>query len=241
MLKINQLKVKIEDKEILHDVTLVVKEGQVAALMGQNGSGKSTLAQTIMGHPAYSVVGGSIIFNDKELNDLAPTERSLSGVFLSFQYPSEVTGVTISSYLRMIHNKAHNTNVPPALFRKALKEKMELLEINEDFASRYLNEGFSGGEKKRMEMLQMLVLEPKIAILDETDSGLDVDALRVVSKAINYLKEKTNMSVLLITHYTRIFKYIEPDIVFVMQNGSIIKEGDKSLAHLIEEKGYANV
>lgn len=239
MLKITNLHVKIEDKEILHGVNLEIAKGKVYALMGQNGSGKSTLAQTLMGHPAYTIISGDVAL--KELNVLAmdPTQRSQAGLFLSFQYPSEIPGVTISSFLRMIYNKRFKQNISPANFRKLIKEKMTILDMKEDFLGRYLNEGFSGGEKKRMEMLQMLALEPEIAILDETDSGLDVDALKVVAKAVNYLKEKTGMGVLVITHYTRILNHIEPDVVFIMKEGQIVKEGTKGLAHELESKGYA--
>ncbi len=238
MLKIANLKVSIPEKEILKGVNLTVGEGKTVVLMGQNGSGKSTLAQTIMGHPSYEITQGTITFNNTVLNDLEPDEKSKQGIFLSFQYPSEVPGVTISSYLRLIYNKSHNTKLSPAQFRKILSEKMAFLEMNDDFATRYLNEGFSGGEKKRMEMLQLLILEPKLAVLDEVDSGLDVDALKVVSKSVNFLKESTNMSVLIITHYTRILKHIEADEVHIMKEGRIIKSGDKNLAHELEEKGY---
>lgn len=239
MLKVKNLHVKIDEKEILKGVNLELTKGQVTVLMGQNGSGKSTLAQTLMGHPLYQITSGEVLFNNEDLLEMEPNERALKGLFLSFQYPSEVTGVTISSFLRMIYNKRHSTNLSPAAFRKLLKEKMDLLEMKDDFMSRYLNEGFSGGEKKRMEMLQMLVLEPELAILDETDSGLDIDALKVVSKAVNILKETKGMSVLIITHYTRILQHIEADRVLIMQDGAIVKTGDKSLAHELEEKGYA--
>ena len=241
MLEIKNLKVNIEDKEVLKGVNLEIEANKIHALMGQNGSGKSTLAQTLMGHPGYKVVGGDVKFNGKNLLELEPNERSLAGLFLSFQYPSEIAGVTISSFLRMIYNKSHSTNLTTVLFRKFLTDKLALLEIKEDFMNRYLNEGFSGGEKKRMEMLQMLVLEPKLAILDETDSGLDVDAVKIVAKCINALKAQTNMSVLLITHYPRILKFIEPDRVHIMQDGEISQTGDKSLAHEIEEKGYVKL
>lgn len=239
MLNIKDLKVNIGDKEILKGVSMDLEPGKIYALMGQNGSGKSTLAQTLMGHPAYIVTGGGATLENKSLFEMEPNERALAGLFLSFQYPSEIGGVNIASYLRMIYNKKHNQKLSPVAFRKFLKEKIDLLEMKEDLMTRYLNDGFSGGEKKRMEMLQMLVLEPKIAILDETDSGLDIDALKIVSKAVNYLKEKTNMTALVITHYTRILNHIEPDVVFIMKEGQIIKTGDKSLAHELEAKGYA--
>ncbi len=238
MLKIVNLKVSIPEKNILNGVNLNVEDGKTVVLMGQNGSGKSTLAQTIMGHPSYEIKEGTVEFNGVELNELEPDEKSKAGIFLSFQYPSEIPGVTISSYLRLIYNKSHGTKLSPAQFRKILTEKMAFIEMKEDFASRYLNEGFSGGEKKRMEMLQLLLIEPKLAILDEVDSGLDVDALKVISKVINHLKETTKLSVLIITHYTRILKHIDADEVHIMQEGQIIKSGDKSLAHELEEKGY---
>lgn len=239
MLKVKNLSVKIDSKEILKNLNLELEAGKVYALMGQNGSGKSTLAQTLMGHPQYVVSNGEITFLNQNLLEMDPTQRGLEGMFLSFQYPSEVPGVTIFSYLRMIYNKRHKQNLSPIAFRKLLKDKMQILEIKEDFMNRYLNDGFSGGEKKRMEMLQMLVLEPKLAILDETDSGLDVDALRIVSTAVSTLKEQTGMTVLIITHYTRILQHIQPDVVLVMQDGQIIKQGGKELAHELEQKGYA--
>ncbi|MFZ5424277.1 MAG: Fe-S cluster assembly ATPase SufC [Patescibacteria group bacterium] len=239
MLKITDLKVSIEEKLILKGVDLEVTKGKVHVLMGPNGSGKSTLAQSLMGHPMYEINKGTVLLNGEDLLAMEPDERALAGVFLSFQYPSEVTGVTISNFLRMIHNKMHGEKLPPARFRKILKEKMDLLNMDESFMTRYLNEGFSGGEKKRMEMLQMLIMEPKLAILDETDSGLDVDALKVVGKAVNHLKDKKDMTVLLITHYTRVLKHIEPDFVHIMQDGKIVKTGGSELAHELEEKGYA--
>ncbi len=239
MLEIKNLRVKINEKEILKGLDLKIGENQIHALMGPNGSGKSTLASTLMGHPGYEVVSGAAIFNNENILEMEANERAEKGLFLSFQYPSEVEGVNITSYLRMIYNKSHEQKLSPIKFREVLKEKMEILDIKEDFINRYLNDGFSGGEKKRMEMLQMLILEPKLAILDETDSGLDVDALKVVSKAVNYLVEKTQMSVVVITHYTRILNYIKPEFVHILKDGKIIKEGGESLAHEIEVSGYA--
>lgn len=238
MIKVSDLSVKIEDKDILKGVDLEVFPNKVHALMGQNGSGKSTLAQVIMGSPFYTVTQGVITFGGKNIIDVSPNERSLEGIFLSFQYPSEVPGVSIQNYLRMIYNKKNSTSLSPAAFRKILAEKMDVLEIKEDFMNRSLNEGFSGGEKKRMEMLQMLLLEPKVVILDEVDSGLDIDAIKIVSKAVNYLKEKSNSSILIITHYTRILNYIEPEFVHIMSDGKIVKEGGKDLAYKLEEHGY---
>lgn len=238
MLNIQDLKVNIEGKEILKGVNLQIEKNTAHVLMGQNGSGKSTLAQTIMGSPMYEITGGSIKFDGKEISNLKPDERAKMGIFLCFQYPSEVSGVSVLSFLRLIYNNSHEEKLSPVRFRELAKEKAQILGINDEMLSRSLNEGFSGGEKKRMEMLQMLVLEPKFAILDEVDSGLDIDALKIVSKAVNYLREKTKMSVLVITHYARILKYLEPDFVHIMKEGQIIKSGDKSLAHELEEKGY---
>ncbi len=245
LLQVKDLKVSINPEDsgapikILDGLNISLVGGLVHALMGPNGSGKSTLAQTLMGHPKLNIDSGEILFAGKNVLDLEPNERAGLGIFLSFQYPSEIPGVRISSYLRLLHNKRFNEKLTPSKFRKHLTEKMEILDMKEEFMDRYLNEGFSGGEKKRMEMLQMLVLEPKLAVLDETDSGLDVDALKVVSKAVNYLVEKNQMTVLLITHYTRILKYIQPHKVFILQAGKIVKEGSEELAHELEEKGYA--
>ncbi len=237
-LKINKLQVKADQVQILNGVDLVVESGTTTVLMGPNGSGKSTLAQAIMGHPSYEVFEGSVEFNGEDILEMEPTERSQKGIFLSFQYPSEIPGVDVSNYLRMIYNIHHSANLSPVKFREILKEKMAFLEMNADFATRSLNEGFSGGEKKRMEMLQLLIIEPKLAILDETDSGLDVDALKLVGKTVEHLKKQNNMSVLLITHYTRILKYIDAQKVYIMKEGKIVNEGGKELAHELEEKGF---
>jgi len=238
MLEIKNLHIKTGDKEIVKGLNLKIGENEIHAIMGPNGSGKSTFASTLMGHPGYEVTEGEVVFLGENLLELEANERAGKGLFLSFQYPSEVEGVNISSYLRMIYNKSHGSTVSPVKFREILKEKMEILDIKEDFVNRYLNDGFSGGEKKRMEMLQMLVLEPKLAILDETDSGLDVDALKVVSKAVNHLVTQNKMSVIVITHYTRILNYINPQFVHVLKDGKIIKEGGEELAHEIEAQGY---
>lgn len=243
MLNIKDLKVSAEGKNILNGVTLEISGGSVHALMGENGSGKSTLAQTIMGSPLYKVSGGSIIFEEKNILSDKPEERAKKGIFLSFQYPSEVAGLGVFSFLRLIYNNSHNEKLSPVKFRAFLEEKTKLLGIKDEILNRSLNEGFSGGEKKKMEILQMLLVEPKLAILDEIDSGLDIDALKTVAKAVNYLKESrslggTKMSVLVITHYARILKYLEPDFVHIMKEGTIIKSGDKKLAHEIEENGY---
>jgi len=237
MLKINKLTAQIDTKEILRGVNLTIEMGRTLALMGKNGSGKSTLAQVLMGNPAYTVFG-DVEFEGKTLLGSDPEYRSKAGIFLAFQHPSEILGVNVFSYLRMIYNATKPEKLSPIKFRPLLHEKMQLVDMDETFLTRYLNDGFSGGEKKRMEMLQMLVLEPKLAILDELDSGLDVDAIKIVAKAVNYLRNKTNMSVLIITHYARILKFIQPDSVSIMSNGRIIKTGDAKLAHEIEEKGY---
>jgi len=238
MLTIKNLKVSIEEKKVLNGVNLEISQNTIHALMGQNGSGKSTLSQTIMGNPVYKITEGQIIFEGKSILNDKPEERAKKGIFLSFQYPSEVSGVGVSSYLRLIYNNSHQEKLSPVKFREILQEKCKILGIKEEMIHRSLNEGFSGGEKKKMEMLQMLILEPKIAILDEVDSGLDVDALKTVSKAVNYLKDKNKMSVLVITHYARILKYLKPDFVHIMKDGEITKSGDKKLAQEIEEKGY---
>jgi len=238
ILKIRDLEVSIEDNKIIKGISLALEKGKIHVLMGPNGSGKSTLAQVLMGHPGFVVDAGEVLFKGEDILDLAPDERAGKGIFLSFQYPSEVPGVTISSYLRMIYNKRFRENLSPVKFRTLVKEKMKLLEMDEGFLERYLNEGFSGGEKKRMEILQMLVLEPKLAILDETDSGLDIDAIKVVANAVNTIHGRTKMTILLITHYSRILKYIEPDAVFVMQDGEITRSGGRELADALEESGY---
>jgi len=238
MLNIKDLHVNIEGKKVLNGVNLEISKNSTHALMGQNGSGKSTLAQTIMGNPIYEVVSGKVTFNGENVLELKPEERSKKGIFLSFQYPSEVSGVSVQSYLRLIYNNSHEEKLSPVKFRELLFAKSEILGIKKEMLERSLNEGFSGGEKKKMEMLQMLILEPKLAILDEVDSGLDIDALKVVATAVNYLKEKNQTSILVITHYARILKYLEPDFVHVMQDGQIVQSGDKNLAHELEDKGY---
>jgi len=238
ILDIKGLEASIDDNKIINKVDLALEKGKIHVLMGPNGCGKSTLANVLMGHPDIRVDNGGIKFENESILDLEPNERSQKGIFLSFQYPSEVSGVNIESFLRMIYNKKVGEKLSPVKFRKLVKEKMEILDMDESFLGRYLNDGFSGGEKKRMEILQLLVLEPKLAILDETDSGLDIDAIKTVSESINKALENTDMTVLLITHYSRILKYIEPDKVYVMQEGKITRNGDKKLAHELEDKGY---
>ncbi len=240
LLQVKNLHVKIDDKEIVKGVNLHVNKGEVVALMGPNGSGKSTLANSLMGHPKYKVTEGTVILDGKDITSLEPNEKAKQGLFLSFQYPAEISGVTLSSFLRAAYNSVKNSNISVISFLKLLKEKMKLLKIKEEFANRYINEGFSGGEKKRAEILQLAVLEPKLAILDETDSGLDVDALKIVAEGVNAARTKET-GVLIITHYQRILNYIQPDRVYIMKDGKIIKEGKKELAKTIEEEGYGEL
>ncbi len=242
-LSIKGLHVSIEQKEILKGLTLSVAQGQVHAIMGPNGTGKSTLAYTLMGHPRYTVTEGEVTFKGQNLLDLSTDERSRLGLFLAFQYPVSIPGVTVANFLRTAVNarrKAENPGdrgIPIPEFRKLLREKMDMLKMDSAFAGRYLNEGFSGGEKKRAEVLQMAMLKPEIAILDETDSGLDIDALRIVSEGVNLLREQ-NVGVLLITHYQRMLNYIKPDVVHVMMGGTIVESGGADLALHLEEHGY---
>lgn len=242
-LYIRDLHVSVEDKAILKGVNLSVKAGEVHALMGPNGSGKSTLAYALMGHPKYSVTRGQIELDGKDILDWAPDERSRAGLFLAFQYPVVIPGVTLANFLRTALNarlKAENPDskgIPIPEFRKLLKEKMDYLGMDHSFAGRYLNDGFSGGEKKRAEILQMATLEPKIAVLDETDSGLDIDALRTVSEGVSALKGP-NLGVLVITHYQRMLNYIKPDKVHIMMDGKIVESGGPELALQLEAEGY---
>ncbi|GAA4233543.1 Fe-S cluster assembly ATPase SufC [Postechiella marina] len=241
MLKIENLHASVEGKNILKGINLEVKAGEVHAIMGPNGAGKSTLASVVAGKEEYEVESGDIILNDENLNELAAEERAHKGVFLSFQYPVEIPGVSVTNFIKTAINENRKAqgleDMPAKDMLKLIREKAELLEIDRKFLSRSLNEGFSGGEKKRNEIFQMAMLEPKLAILDETDSGLDIDALRIVANGVNKLKSKNN-AVVVITHYQRLLDYIVPDFVHVLYNGKIVKSGTKELAHELEEKGY---
>ena len=244
-LVINDLHVAVEGKEILKGVNLTVRKGEVHAIMGPNGSGKSTLAYALMGHPKYQVTSGEILFKGHNILSLQPEERARLGIFLAFQYPTAVPGVSLGNFLRVATNAVragHNGDggkkpLSVSEFQKLLREKMEVLKMDRAFASRYVNDGFSGGEKKRAEILQMALLEPQIALLDETDSGLDIDALRVVSEGVNTLAGP-NVGIIVITHYQRILNYIKPDFVHVLAFGQMIRQGGPELALDLEEKGY---
>ena len=241
LLEVRGLTATVNGVEILKGMNLAVKSGEVHAIMGPNGSGKSTFAKVLAGHPAYVVTGGTVLFEGKDLFALAPEERARAGLFLGFQYPVEIPGVANSQFLRLAYNTVQTQRgrdeLDPLEFDDFVREKMKLLEMNPDFLDRSVNEGFSGGEKKRNEILQMALLEPRVAILDETDSGLDIDALRIVAGGVNQLANKDN-AVVLVTHYQRLLNYIEPDYVHVMEAGRIIKTGPKSLALELESRGY---
>ncbi|MBT6169413.1 MAG: Fe-S cluster assembly ATPase SufC [Flavobacteriaceae bacterium] len=241
MLTIDNLHVSVEGKAILNGINLDVRAGEVHAIMGPNGSGKSTLAAAIAGNESYEIVKGDILFKGENIIELSPEERAHRGVFISFQYPVEIPGVTVTNFIKTSINsnlKARGENEMPAnKMLKKIREKAALLEIDSKFLSRSLNEGFSGGEKKRNEIFQMAMLEPSISVLDETDSGLDIDALKIVAKGVNKLKNKDN-AVIIITHYQRLLDYIIPDYVHVLNEGKIAKSGNKELAHELEERGY---
>jgi Fe-S cluster assembly ATP-binding protein len=241
VLEIRDLHAVIDGKEILKGINLFVKRGEVHAIMGPNGSGKSTLAKVLAGHPAYEVTKGEVLFEGRNLLELAPDERAREGVFLAFQYPIEVPGVSNSQFLRLAYNERRKhlgeEELDPLEFKDLLKERAKIVEMDASFMSRSVNEGFSGGEKKRNEILQMAVLEPKLAVLDETDSGLDIDALRIVAGGVNKLQNEEN-AIILVTHYQRLLNYIVPDFVHVLSGGRIVKEGGKELALELEAKGY---
>ncbi len=244
MLSIKNLHANIDNTEILQGINLEIKKGEVHAIMGPNGSGKSTLAKILAGDPKYAVTEGEVLYNGKNLFDLAPEERAQQGVFMAFQYPVEVPGVKNEPFLRMAYNaklKAEGKDeLDPIEFESVVKEKLKIVEMSEDFLKRNVNHGFSGGEKKRNEILQMAVLEPKLGLLDETDSGLDVDALRIVASGINRLKRDDNAFVL-VTHYQRILNYVVPDFVHVLYKGKIVRSGGKELALEVEENGYDTI
>jgi len=243
-LRIKNLHVSVEEKEILKGIDLEVKQGEVHAIMGPNGGGKSTLAYALAGHPKYEVEKGEVFMGDENLLEMTPDERARAGLFLAFQYPVAIPGVSMANFLRTAVNAVHGRgngdgkkSIPITEFRRMLTEKMELLKMDRSFARRYLNEGFSGGEKKRAEILQMALLSPKFAIMDETDSGLDIDALRIVSDGVNTLKGP-DMGIIVITHYNRILNYIKPDYVHILVNGRIILSGGPELAEQLEAEGY---
>ena len=247
---VKDLHVAVEGKEILKGLDLEVRKGEIHALMGPNGSGKSTFANTLMGHPRYEVTSGDIVFKGESVLEMEPDERSRAGLFMAFQYPVAIPGVSLANFLRSALNARlappetngagampHKKGIPPKEFRALLREKMALLKMDDSFAGRYLNDGFSGGEKKRAEILQMALLKPEIAIMDETDSGLDIDALRVVADGVNKLK-RPDRSTIVVTHYQRLLNYIVPDFVHVLADGRIIRSGGKELALELEERGY---
>ena len=241
ILQVKNLKVSINDIEVLKDLNLTINYGEIHVIMGQNGSGKSTFSKVITGHPAYKVLNGTIIFKDKNILNLEPDQRSQLGIFLAFQYPIEIPGVSNEDFLRLAYNsklKYQNKNeIDPIKFLLVITEKLKLIDMSPTFLSRNVNEGFSGGEKKRNEILQMILLDPELAILDETDSGLYIDALKIISKGINYYMNQTK-ALILITHYQRLLDYVKPDYIHVMQNGKIIKTGNSELAKELEKKGY---
>jgi Fe-S cluster assembly ATP-binding protein len=237
-LEIKDLHVNVEGKEILKGVNLEIKKGEVHSIMGPNGSGKSTLANVIMGHPKYEVTKGSVISLGENVLEMSPEERAVLGLFLSFQYPLEIPGLGFRTFLKSALTHKNEEKMSPREFTKMLKEKLEILKMDPSYIRRDLNVGFSGGEKKRAEMLQMLMLEPKMSILDETDSGLDIDSLKVVCDAVNELRKKGDFSALVITHYKRILTHLKPDYIHVMYNGKIIASGDHTFADELEEKGY---
>ena len=236
LLEISNLHVSVEGTPIIHGLDLVIQLGEIHAIMGRNGSGKSTLANVLMGHPAYEITEGNVLFFGHDITELSVDERARAGMFLSFQYPMTIPGVQVGNFLRKSVSAVTGDKISAKDFRLDLKQKMSQLQIDRTFLSRYVNDGFSGGEKKRMEILQMLMLNPKLAILDETDSGLDVDALRLVSDGINMATKDAGC--LLITHYQRLLDLVKPDVVHVMIDGKIVKTGDAKLALEVENKGY---
>jgi Fe-S cluster assembly ATP-binding protein len=236
-LEIQNLHVRTEEREILHGVDLVINKGETHALMGPNGSGKSTLANTLMGNPTYEITEGKILLDGEDITEADPDDRAKAGMFLAFQYPVSIPGVSVANFLRTAVNAKREEPIKVKEFGALLKKNMEVLRVEREFTSRYLNDGFSGGEKKRAEILQLAMLEPAYAVLDETDSGLDIDALRIVSDGVNALRGP-DLGALIITHYTRILGYVRPDFVHIMLNGRIVQEGGPELADHLEEKGY---
>jgi Fe-S cluster assembly ATP-binding protein len=236
-LEIQNLHVRTEEREILHGVDLKIDKGEMHALMGPNGSGKSTLANTLMGSPSYEITEGRILLEGEDITEADPDERARAGLFMAFQYPATIPGVSVANFLRMAVNARREEPIKVKEFGTLMREASDLLRIPKEFTSRYLNEGFSGGEKKRAEILQLWMLKPEFAVLDETDSGLDIDALRVVADGVNAMREP-DRGFLIITHYTRILGYVQPDFVHIMLDGRIVREGGRELADELEEKGY---
>jgi Fe-S cluster assembly ATP-binding protein len=243
-LVISRLRANVEEKEILKGIDLVVEPGKVHALMGPNGSGKSTLAFSMAGHPNYKITGGSVALDGTEILDLSPDKRARAGLFLSFQYPAAIPGVSVANFIRTARMAVNPDDLPPAKFRKLIYDKLDVLDMDAAFLSRYVNDGFSGGEKKRLEMLQLAILNPKYAVLDETDSGLDVDALQAVGRSIEAMRatdEGRDCGFLIITHYPRILRHVPADVVHIMMDGRIVKTGGPDLAERVEREGYDGI
>jgi Fe-S cluster assembly ATP-binding protein len=240
-LHITNLHVRTEDREILKGVNLAIDRGEVHALMGPNGSGKSTLANTLLGHPAYEITEGQIVFKGQDITEAEPHDRAKAGLFLAFQYPVSIPGVSVANFLRMAMNAKRDEPIPVKEFRNELQHAIDLLDVDRSFTSRHLNDGFSGGEKKRAEILQMAMLAPDIAILDETDSGLDIDALRTVAEGVQRLHDEQGLGALIITHYQRILHYIEPQFVHIMLEGRIVLDGGVELVERLEREGYDSI
>src|SRR3989344_7056358 len=237
MLEIKNLEINVENKKILDGISLEIKPGEIHALMGPNGSGKTSLSFSVMGHPKYKITNGKIFFNEQDITNLTADKKANLGIFLGFQYPSELSGITIRQFLKKVSDK-FNPGLSVKEFQNILGEKSEQLKIDESLISRSLNQGFSGGEKKKCEILQMSILKPKLAILDEPDSGVDIDSLKIIAEGINKIAKENNTGILLITHYNRILNYIKPDFVHVIYNGKIVMSGDNKLAEELEENGY---
>jgi Fe-S cluster assembly ATP-binding protein len=240
MLRVSDLHVSVENKPILRGLDLEIPKGEVHAIMGPNGSGKSTLAQVLLGHPAYEITQGSITFKGEDVTELSPDERAKLGMFLAFQYPVEVPGVSVSNFLRTAMNAVRGEDIPVREFMKQLRESLKELGLDESFARRNLNEGFSGGEKKRAEILQLALLKPELAVLDETDSGLDIDGVRIVAEAVNHLKGP-DIGFVIITHYTRILNFITPDVIHILLGGRVVRSGGEEIGVHLEEVGYAKL